>query len=266
MKTLIATAILIASVSATAHAHSIQNNNCNVELNAGIHINNEFIEFSRNDKVLYTIEGQSNLIVNNENVYLSKEQENLIAKYSNSIRDVIPEAKGLAIEGIAMASEGVNLAFDELLGQGNEISEELTIQLNSISAEIQDKFSIEKGIKFDENGMIAGDFFDKEFEQRLESTIENAVKNSMGSLMIAVGQEMLFSGGNMDAFETRMENFGQQIEHEMENRSEAIEQRANNLCRSIQAIDDIESQMQQTIEILSDINILTVNTSEHNEI
>ena len=29
--------------------------------------------------------------------------------------------------------------------------------------------------------------------------------------MIAVGQEMLFSGGDMDAFETRMENFGQHI-------------------------------------------------------
>lgn len=268
MKTLIATAILVAStsISTNAFAHSIQHDNCDVEMNAGIKINTDVIEFSKNDKVLYTIEGESNLMINNESIYLSTEQEDLITQYSNSIRAVVPEVKGLAIEGIAMATEGVNMAFDELLGPGNDVGAELTNELNKISVEIQDKFSIEKGINLDEDGKIAGDFLDDEFEQRLESTIENAVKNSMGSLMMAVGQEMLFSGGDMDAFETRMENFGQQIEHQMESRGLAIEQRANSLCSSIQAIDVIESQLQQEIDVLADFDVLTVSSGDHDKI
>ena len=98
----------------------------------------------------------------------------------------------------------------------------------------------------------------------MESAIEETIKNSMGSLLIAVGQEMLFAGGNMDTFETRMENFGQKIEHEMEARGEQIEMSAEALCHSAIAIDGLEEQLKSNIVELASFDILTAS-NEHSK-
>jgi len=84
--------------------------------------------------------------------------------------------------------------------------------------------------------------------------------------MIAVGQEILFSGGDMNAFEAKMENFGQQIEHEMENRSEGIEKRGEALCHSIVAIDEMEEELKASIDELSDYDFITASKkTNHNK-
>jgi len=79
--------------------------------------------------------------------------------------------------------------------------------------------------------------------------------------MIAVGQQMLFSGGDGDAFETRMEKFGEKIEHEMESRGEKIEKRGEALCQSVLAIDILEDQLTNKIVELEGINLLNTNIS-----
>ena len=76
---------------------------------------------------------------------------------------------------------------------------------------------------------------------------------------------MLFSGGNMDAFETRMENFGENIEHEMTTRSAVIEKKAEALCSSIAEVDALEEQLKLEIEPLAGINIFTVTQKHYQE-
>jgi len=218
MKTLIASALIIASSTSYAHDNSFSSNSCNVDLNGGIKISAEKITFSKNKSPLYSIVNNETLIVNGEKVSLTRSQQSLLTEYSNNIRGVVPEVKSIALDAIDLAIDGVNLAFNELLGEGNDVSVDLTTQLTSIRTEVDNEFDSSKDFYIDEDGFKGDDFFGDEFEQRIESAVETTIQNSIGSLMIAVGQEMLFSGGNMDAFESRMENFGQQIEHEMEAR------------------------------------------------
>lgn len=263
MKTLLTTSLLALTVlnPISVQAHDF----CNVELNGGIKINNDSIEFlDDSEKTLYKIVNDTSLIVAGKQITLTSSQQSLLTEYSSSIRAVVPEVKSIALDGIDLAIDGVNMAFNELLGENNDIGKELTEELGNMHQQIDENFTAEKGFYINEDGFDGDEIFGKDFEQRIESVVEKAVQNSMGSLLVAVGQQMMFSGGNMDAFETRMENFGQKIEHEMESRAEVFEKRGNALCTTIVAIDQLETQLQHKIDVLADVNIINASNDKHN--
>jgi hypothetical protein len=98
-----------------------------------------------------------------------------------------------------------------------------------------------------------------EFEQRIENAVEKAVVSSMGSLLIALGQEMLFSDSADNTFETRMESFGENIANEMEARADKIELKAEQLCVSVHKIDQLEEQLKASITELAPFDVLTTS-------
>jgi hypothetical protein len=261
MKTLIATALILASSSTFAYETSFSNDSCDADISGGIKITPSAIEFSKSNKQLYKIVNNEALFVDGEQIDLTYSQQSLVTDYSTSIRAVVPQVKDIALDAIDLASDGVNLAFNELLGEGNDVGAEITAQLAEIRAEVDLGFTSDKDIYFDQDGFSGDDFFSKDFEQRIETAVESTVQNSIGSLMIAVGQQMLFSGGDGDAFETRMENFGERIEHEMETRGQKIEKRGEALCQSVIAIDILEDQLANEVEELEGFDLLTTSIS-----
>ena len=267
MKTLIATALIMASSASFAHDNSFSSDSCNVDLEGGININAKEVTFSQKKSPIYIISSNNTLRVDGKEIDLTAHQQALLGDYSTSIRDVVPEVRGIALDAIDLAIDGVNLAFNELLGAGNNVSAELTTHLTTIRSEVDEEFAKHQDFYIDEDGFSGKDFFGDDFEQRIESAVESTVKNSLGSLMIAVGQELLFSGGDMDAFESKMENFGALIEHEMETRAEGLEKRADALCQSIIAIDAMEEQLKASIDELAGYNFITASKkTSHNEI
>ena len=259
MKLLLASTLMLTTTSLYAH------DNCDVELEGGISINSTAIEFSKNKESLYKIMADNSLIVDGQGVDLTASQQTLVTKYASSIRAVVPEVKSVAIEGIDLAIEGVNMAFDELLGAGNDVSEDLTRELTTLRDQVQMRFDTDKGFSIDEDGFAGEEFFGADFEQRIESVVENAVQKSMGSLLIAVGQQMLFSG-DAQAFETKMENFGKQIENEMETRGQQLAAKGEQLCQSVVEIDQLEEQLKTQIDELQAIDILTVKNQTSDSI
>ena len=261
MKTLIATALILASSSTFAYETSFSNDSCDADISGGIKITPSAIEFSKSKKQLYKIVNNETLFIDGEQIDLTYSQQSLVTEYSTSIRAIVPEVKDIALDAIDLASDGVNLAFNELLGEGNDVGAEITAQLAEIRVEVDEGFTSDKEIYFDEDGFSGDDFFSKEFEQRIETAVETTVQNSIGTLMIAVGQQLLFSGGDSDAFEKRMENFGEKIEHEMEARGEKIEKRGEALCQSVVDIDALEDQLTNEVAELNGINLLTTSIS-----
>jgi len=261
MKTILATTLLLASSAAFAHNST---NDCEVDIHAGVSIAQHKIEFfkqgsdHKKGKSLYSIVDDNNLFINGTKVSLTASQQSLVHEYSTSIRAVVPEVKSIAIDGINLAMEGVSIAFGELLGGDNEVTKDLVSELTKIRNEVDSRFDGQKAIYVDKDGFDGEEFFDKEFEQRIESTIENAVKKSIGSVLIAVGKEILFSDGDSDVFEARMEKFGEQLESKMELKAAKIEKRANGLCESMHAIDQLEEQIQTQFPQLVDYNLLSV--------
>lgn len=255
MKILIASALLVSSSAALAH------DSCDVDLNAGIRVNQSGIEVFKNNQSLYKIADDQYLVVDGQSVSLTPSQSSLVREYASSIRAVVPEVKTIALEGVDLAIEGVNLAFGELLGENSDTVIELTKTLTDIRSDVNYKFDTdsEQGFYIGEQGFEDEQLFGDEFEAKIESAVEEAMRNSIGSLLVAVGQEMLFSGGDMAAFEQRMESFGQRIEHQMESKGEAIEKRADDLCKYVLAIDELEEQLKQQVSAWPSTDVIVVD-------
>lgn len=258
MKTLVASAILL---SGTAFAHDVHfsSNSCDVDLNAGISIKKNVITFTKHNKPIYQIIDNQSLIVDGQTVKLNGQQTELVYEYSTKLRAVVPEVKTIAIEAIDLAAEGVNLAFTEILGDGNQVSIDLTRQLTEIKDDLNNQFDV-NDFAIDENGTLQGNFFAEDFENQISNMVEDVIKNSMGTLLVAVGQKMLFSG-DMEAFETKMEDFGAQIEAEMEQRAELIEAKGERLCHSIYAVDQLEEKLKEAVDEMPKINVIDAKAS-----
>ncbi len=253
MKVLIPAILLATSSTVLAH------DDCDLNLNGGMTIEQNTITFSKKQKPLYVIENDESLIVNGEYLSLNSSQQALVTQYSTSIRATVPQAKAIALDAIDVAVDGVNLAFNQLLGEGNSVSSDLSFELNKVRDQIDTRFNAEQGFTIDENGFSGDEILGEGFEQRLEEVVEDAVQKSMGTVMVALGQELIFSGGDMEAFETRMEDFGMNIEQQIETRAEALEQKGEALCRSVEKIDDIEELLRAEIEQISHINMISVD-------
>jgi hypothetical protein len=242
---------------------------CDIELDAGLTLNETTLEFfnvakdsENNKQILYKIDNDQHLTVHGQEIDLNDHQQALVTQYAMSIRAMVPQIRTIAIKGVDLALEGVNLAFNELLGEGNNVGAKLTQELSTLRDEVATRFTVEHGITINENNVnnenfTGEDILGKEFEQRIKSAVETAVINSMGSLLITMGQEMLFSGGDTNAFETRMDNFGDSIADEMELRTEKIKLKADALCLAIADIDQLEEKLKTSIVALANINVVS---------
>ena len=104
---------------------------CNIELGASLTLNKTTLEFfnatrgsENKKKVLYKINNDHSLIVHGNKIDLNDHQQALVTQYARSIRAMLPHVRTIAIEGVDLALEGVNLAFNELLGEGNSVGAE----------------------------------------------------------------------------------------------------------------------------------------------
>jgi len=258
---IVATALSISMVSTTVQA----NQSCDVKLSAGININSNKTEFvqeaNKNNakaRSLYQINNGKTLLIANQGIALTKAQQNIVTQYDKDIRQLVPQVKKVAIDGIDSAIEGVNLAFNDLLGKGNKLSKDLSKELIRVRTQVETNLSIEKGISIGTDGLEGKGLLGKDFEQRIKTAVQNAVLNSMGSIAMAVGQRMMFDNGQGLSFEEQVKKFTDNIEQEITVRTAKIEQESNKLCVKIIKIDSLEWQLKTKIKPLANINVFTI--------
>jgi hypothetical protein len=239
---------------------------CHIELDAGLLLNETTIEFFNgaegsedNKKTLYKIENNHSLIVQGHEIDLNDQQQMLVTQYATSIRAIIPQIGTIATESIDLALKGASLVFNEILGESNNIESELTQELSMLRDEITTHFTEGDSITIDGS---SGEILGKKFEQRIEAVIEKAVINSMGAILIAIGQELLFSQEDDNTIDNRMDDFSASIENEMKLRAKQIERKADALCLTVIDIDRLEEQLKKSIPVLKSINVLSATYNQ----
>lgn len=256
MKILIASVLMLAAGSAAAH------NSCNMELDAGVRITDDSIEFFDEDKQAYKIVEDQYLVVNEKALTLNQSQQEAVGHYAASIRAAVPEVRGMALEGIDLAIEAITITFDGLLGDKNQVSAQLMTELNNVKSDVNRYFTSGNPISFNRGNKDTPDFLGKYFETRVERIVETSVQNSIGSIMIAMGKEILASGGDMEAFEARMNKFGEQMEVQMNAKAVRMEARGEQLCKTMRAVDAGEEQLKNAVPAVEPFNIIRVNVPE----
>jgi hypothetical protein len=252
--------LLLATLLATPLAVNAHSDECDVDMDYGMKISPSKIQFYDEQSPLYSIVDDQLLYLNGQQVSLDADGQQSVSDFSKSVRELVPEVQSIAVDAVELASKGVNMAFTGLLGEDSDTVVELDDKFEQLKQELEYKFASDQEISFNMEG--GDDFLGSEFEERVESLVEDAVQQSIGGLLMALGQQMLTSGGDMDAFEARMEAFGEDIEVQMEKQAEGLEQRAEQLCLRVSHIAELEDKMRANVDQIQHIKLVKVNNHQ----
>jgi glycogen debranching enzyme len=231
-------------------------NQCNVELNGNMQLENNVLAVTLNNNSRVTIGQDKTLYVDGTALTLDAEQQRWVDNYYDGINQAAPQAAAIATDAVALASTALNEVFTELFGSDNTALADLSEKLRNLDQQIQYNFYAENGdIRLHSESFENGGFFGEQWETQFEDAIENLVTDSIGHLMVAIGTQLIFSGGDSDAFEQKMQRFGEQMEQKVEYQAEALQGKAEELCLTLARVDDAETQLQQ-IPQLADLDVI----------
>lgn len=266
-KLLLSIALTGALMSGHAFAHdsSFQNNSCDMELDGHIQYYQGDLTVQMDNGSVMTIDSHHNMTINSESVSLDSEQQRWVSEYYNNIDIAIPMTLNIASEGLQIANVAVTEVFTELLG-GDQMGDDFRELFDSLETKLNTSFYDDAGnirvdsTKFDEPG-----WFDESWEQEFEAQIESLISESMGRILIAVGTQMLWEGGDMSEFEQKMERWGEDLEYRLESQAAALEEKGDALCKVLKKADYAEGKMQASISGLDDLNLLDIDQDNHHD-
>lgn len=234
-------------------------NECNVELDGNILYEKGMLTVDMDNGSTMTITPEHDLSINGESVRLDKQQQRAVSDYYRHIDTAIPMSVSIAVDGLELASSAVNEVFSELFGADNDVVTEFNTMFADMSDELDDTFYDGNGnIRINSREMQQKDWMDGGWEDEFEDRIQTAVSQSMGKILIALGTQMMWEGGDMDAFEAKMERFGDSIEERVERQALKLEEKADNLCAVLAQAEEAETRMQQSIPGLDGLNLMDV--------
>ncbi|QFU21808.1 YggN family protein [Shewanella eurypsychrophilus] len=249
----------ITSVSAheeySSTRYSSDHSQCEVALNYDISVEPTVMAVSDAGNEVYRIE-MGKLFVQGKQVSLNAKQKQLVTQYQDEVSSQVPEVIGLVHDAVGIASTAASMALTPLLGDAagaklDELMDGLEERIEKVAYQNGDKFYLGA------TQSSLEDTFGEEFEQE----VEQLVRNSIGSMMVNLGSEMLAGDGDsfeqkMEAFGQKMENVGQNIEQQMETQAQELEARADRMCDDFQLLIALEQKLRTEVPELENYPLI----------
>lgn len=239
----IAGALSLALISTPLQAHDSDHDgdksSCNFDLEYDFAIKDSEITFSNDEGSKIFIDQDNQLFVNGSQQSLDDTQQQLVDNYADGVRDLVPEITTIAIEGVNLGVKAASMALSSLLGDSSPKFDHFTNKVNELAASITLKLN-----SSDFNTKTIEDSFDDEFEKEIQVVAEEAIAEITPIIMAQmVTAAMNGDDSSISELEMRAENLEHDIKSLIEPQAEALEARAEELCSSVAALDNIESEM-----------------------
>lgn len=250
-------------LSSTAFAHdshfNISSENCAVSFQNDVRISDTLLTIENKTEQQLKITSKGQLYLNGNEVALNSSQQYAVSQYQLALRQELPKVADIALDAVKIAGvalEEVGNAF------GLSSLEDMNDVMDELSGEVKNTFYRQGDFVMGEKSFNEFDTtFESKFEARMEDAIKSSMMESIGSLLVTIGSEMLSSGGDMKEFEARMEKMGQNIEEKVELQAKGIEERADKLCEDFTKLATMESELTEAIPQLSDYKLFTVKNT-----
>lgn len=234
---------------------SFNGEQCNVEFHNDVRIKPSELEIYTNDDRLMKITNNHQLYIDGQSITLTEEQQQAVGNYQQSLRNQLPEVAEIALEGVKIAGIAINEVAQAFNIEGLESIDKL---MTDIETEVNDTFYQQGAfVMGQQNFQKFGNNFEENFDEQISTAVETAISQSMGSILMAVGAQMMNSDGDMQSFEQRMENMGTAIETKVEQQAERLEQRADTLCTNFATIAEQEQQLILLLPELKDYSLFS---------
>lgn len=234
-------------------------NQCNVTFKGNMQLENNVLAVTLANDTRLTIGQDKTLYVDGVALTLDTQQQSWVDNYYDGINQAAPQAAAIATDAVALASGALNEVFTEILGSDNTALVDLSDKLRHLNQQIQYNFYGDNGdIRLHSESFENGEFFGELWEAQFEEVIEGLVTDSMGHLMVALGTQLIFNGGDMDEFEQKMQGFGERMEQKVEYQARTLEEKADVLCSTLAQVDYAETQLQK-IKQLATLDVIQLH-------
>ena len=247
--TVVAAVSLVLAVSAGSSRAkvSIDSVQCDVESRYSTKIESGRIAFTddKSRQVVAILPGGT-LQIDGKAVSLDAADQLRVVELDRGVRVLIPEAKALAIDAVGVAFEAVghvSTAFATNAEEARESAERLARTAEEIKQAIRSR-----------------DVWGADSEKEIEALIEGAVGSLIGEMVGNITAQAVAAAfsGDVSAV-AELEARASSIEKVVEKRAKELESRADALCKQVQALDRIESDITARLPDGSALNLVEVN-------
>ena len=162
---------------------------CDIKFKYGIIIDPHHIRLLDHGITHVQINNDKQLFIKGYEQKLSAEQQALLGEYAQGIRQQIPAAVSIAIEGVDVGLKAVNKVIAGVTGENSASHQQLQRKFDELQWQLRKRFN-----HSDDNYYIASqdfDEFDEIFTGAFEQEIETLVMDSVGTMLGAVGDAMV---------------------------------------------------------------------------
>ncbi|WP_438863939.1 DUF2884 family protein [Neptunicella sp.] len=231
---------------------------CEVDLQQGILVNQNQIRVMQDDRTLYQINGDDQLIVKGEWITLTEQQSALLKELSEGIHYSMPKMILLATEGVDLAISTVENVYLGLVGEDHNSYQRLKGALKRVKRKVGKKFiHTEDYYYIGPRGLEDVDLL---VDVQMEEEIEHAINTSLGGILSAIGG--LTSDGDsriekrMEDLSIRLETMGAEIERQVGPKAQTLRKKAKWFCEKMKRLDSVEDQLRASIPQLEPYNMI----------
>ncbi|WP_321283180.1 YggN family protein [uncultured Vibrio sp.] len=247
MKKLLTLSLLVVSAS----GYTAQ---CRVDINNEVRLDGQSLEIHQSTGDTAVVDEQNNLFIKGEQVELDADQQAAIEGYREKMNAYIPQAKQLASDGLDLA---------------NAIIDDVAASLDAPDAFDNVKASVKTFFEDVESRYYKdGDFIlpAESFESMTQSWTDDFAKAQeifnkefLASAFEALSKKMQEEDGlNLTALSETMAELSAKVEQRINEHSKGLEQKAEQMCDSLDDMAEQEENVLKKIPELKDYRVFTI--------
>lgn len=261
MKLLIAATLFSSMTMASEH-------NCSLQLKDDLVINQSQVELKRGDESLWRINNQGALWVKGQSVETDRATSADLQQYQAGLRDGAKDTVALVADALDIANTAVTRVMEQFGVDASEQSSKINAALDKMRNNIDqvvyrdgDDITIH-GSKMDRIG--------NGFDEEMSKAVEESMAEVTGNVLMMVGKAMAGGEGTfeqrMQAFETKMDKFGDELDAEMSAKGDALDARGEQICQKLQRLDVLEQQIQANVPQMIDYDVISVDADNQRSV
>jgi phage-related protein len=258
------TALFLTGMLSTSVFGSQSPSYCEKQITQNITVTPAYIMVQDEQESIYSIDPAGQITIAGKALLLNQQKLVLSQEFSMKLRDTVTKQIALVTATTELAADTVSLTIGEIFGKDSDIYEQVQNIIAEATSSISVAFYRQGDIyKIGSNGYQV---IDEAFGEYFETSIEEAIKDSMGFFTIIkllATQIFIQEGGfaeNMEAFGERMEAMGERldnkIESTIENKTDGIKKQSEDVCEQLKFLDGLETQLQMSIKELPENQLI----------
>jgi hypothetical protein len=233
--------------------------NCDVNFRYGVVIDPTHVRLLNNDTTYIQITNNTQLFISGREIILNGKQKALLKQYAQRIRQQVPEIVSIAVDGVDVGLEAVNKVIGGLTGENSDSHQQFQERFTDMQWRLRSRFN-----QSEQNYYIAPqdfDDFDEIFSGEFEEEIEEIVSQSLGSILMAVGEAIVKDDSddteNRDGdFAQKMEKLGQDLKIGLSTQTNALDKKVKLFCDNLKQLNLLEEEVRATIPNLNQLDLI----------